>query len=216
MNKTVIIVGGGYSLKEGIEKGLWKKLVGKDVWSLNFAYLTMPYLPTREIWVDRNVFKDHAADFQRMHKDGVMMIAKANTCYNAIPEVKTYPTTRKVSEINDPKKRFIGSMGLCGVFGMSIALSESYDKVYLLGYDFGTKDKKDTKTHYYQDKLKVKSTGVGNPTVYWRGNQFHGSLDEYSLFLNKPTKYYNVSLVSNIHHFPKLGWDELFKQMEEL
>jgi len=44
MNEEVIILGGGYSVKEGIEKGLWNKIKDKNVWSLNYVFLTMPFL----------------------------------------------------------------------------------------------------------------------------------------------------------------------------
>jgi len=39
--KECIIVGAGYSIKEGLEKGLWAKIKGKEVWSLNSAFKTI-------------------------------------------------------------------------------------------------------------------------------------------------------------------------------
>ena len=58
MLKQVVLVGGGYSIVEGIETGLWEKLKQStiEIWSLNWAYKTMPYYPTRECWIDINFF----------------------------------------------------------------------------------------------------------------------------------------------------------------
>jgi hypothetical protein len=53
IQKSLIIVGGGYSVAKGIKQGLWERIKGNDIWSLNFAYKTMPYLPSTEIWIDK-------------------------------------------------------------------------------------------------------------------------------------------------------------------
>ena len=50
--KSVVIVGGGNSVREGIEKGLWDKIKDKKVWALNSCFVFMPFMPKRILWVD--------------------------------------------------------------------------------------------------------------------------------------------------------------------
>jgi hypothetical protein len=209
--KSVILVGGGASIKEGIELGLWEKIKGQEIWSINFAFLTMPYLPNREVWTDISFFKNNIDILQRLYYQGVSCHAKLHHKYADIPEIKTYETTRE--PVYSKEKMFIGRMGLSGFFALSLAVKNNYDVVYLLGYDFGSKT---TNTHYYQDSLNVSSTGVGHPELY---RNHHGEVKEevkdFELFLQYPTKIYNVSLESKIPYFEKIDYPTFFSKINE-
>ena len=88
--KEVILVGAGYSLKEGIDKELWDKIKGKEIWSCNYAYRTMPYLPARELWTDINFFNWNIDELQQLAQKGVPCYAKKNGKYDRIPEINQY------------------------------------------------------------------------------------------------------------------------------
>ena len=76
MNKKAILIGGGASITEGIEKNLWEKIRGKDIWSLNYAYKTMPYFPTRELFVDKSFYRNNREDLLLLALNGVKMYSK--------------------------------------------------------------------------------------------------------------------------------------------
>jgi hypothetical protein len=216
--KQLIILGGGYSIKEGIEKGLWDKIKGRDVWSLNFAYEVMPFLPTKELWIDINFFKNHISELQTLSNLGVKLGAKAHSQYNDIPEIIQYHTSRNLkdyNEINKGKVYFIGQKGLCGFLGLSVGLSELYNEIYLLGYDFGTTGLNDKNTHFYQENTSIHSVGIGRPDIYRDENNIViPEVKDFEVYLKEiNTKIYNVSLNSNIQCFEKLSWEDFFKKL---
>lgn len=212
VQKVAIIIGGGYSVKEGIELGLWDKIKDKEVWSLNFAYKTMPYKPRRELWADINFFKNHIEELQTLYQSGVKCIAKAHGKYKFIAEIETYYTTRDIKEAKE--KMYIGSMGLVGFLALSVAVREKYDIVYALGYDFGTNSVKNDKTHYYQEKIHVLSSGVRHPEFYREENgRVREDVRDFNIYKNSSTKIYNVSLNSNIESFEKISYEQFFRHL---
>lgn len=212
LNKSCIIIGGGHSVKEGIEKDLWNKIKGKDIWSLNYAYKTMPYLPKRELWVDVSFFKENTNDLQDLAKKEVVLCAKKHNMYSFISEIKQYTTTRNIKESKE--KCYIGSSGLVGFFSLSIAISEGYTEIYLLGYDWGTPDINNKKTHYYQSDIKVNSSGIGNVGIYLdKNNKPNEKIKDFEIYLKENSKIYNVSLISHINYFEKLSWENFFNKL---
>ena len=215
-DKKVILLGAGTSVKEGIEKGLWEKIKGKNIWSLNSMYKIMPYYPSRVIWVDRKFFTNNITELQTMaQKHKVKLIAKKNDRYNIIPEIKQYEVTREITQYNPEKKiLYSGRMGLVGLFAISLALYENYDIIYLLGYDWGSKGLEDTRTHVYQDKIKDLhnySTGAGRPVVYFKPNgSVKDEVKDFNAFIKYKNKIINVSPNSHIDLFRKENYDEFF------
>lgn len=216
--KSVIICGGGYSIQEGINLDLWSKLKsflssGLEIWSINYAFLTMPYLPHREVWIDISFFKNNIEKLQNLYKQGVKCYAKKHNIYATIPEIITYECTREANQSKD--KIFIGRMGLSGFFALHLACKETYSPIYLLGFDFGSDSLDNKLTHYYQNKLQVISTGVGKPSLYRNEKgQIKDEIRDFELFLSYPSKIYNVSLNSNIPYFQKISYEEFFKLLE--
>jgi hypothetical protein len=209
MSKDCILIGGGRSVLEGISLDLWQKIKDREIWSLNFAYKTIPYLPKKQLWIDVSFFTNNIIDIQELYGNGVECIAKSNQKYSFIPEIKKYNTTRDASEVNN-NKMFIGKMGLVGFFALSLATKEKYDRIFLLGFDFGTIEG-DTKTHYYQDTIAVKSTGINHPELYKTNNNIKKEVEDFEIFLKEPSKIYNVSPKSNIPYFEKINYTEFFK-----
>ena len=208
--KRVIIVGGGKSVTAGIESGLWEKIQGQEIWSLNYTFKMMPYLPTRQIWVDTTFWKNNSQDMERLAQQGVLCHAKMNTRYLGIDYIKTHEVGRDLKEKN---KIFSGAMGLCGMFALGLAIKEGYDEIYLLGYDWGTKSENDINTHFYQGKTTYISSGVGRPQVYLQGSSPKKGVHDFDIYKEHKTVY-NVSVESNINTFPKLSFSQFYEQIK--
>jgi len=213
MNKSAILIGGGKSILEGVKQDLWNKISGKDIWSLNFAFLTMPYLPSRELWIDKSFFKNNIEKLETIYKMGVECHTKRGDIYAGIPEIHTYECTREQHEMRD--KVYIGRMGMVGMFALSLAIKEGYDEIFLLGYDFGTIHLEDSHTHYYQyEGLKIESIGVGHPEIYTNNNgSIKNEVEDFAIFNTYPTKIFNVSINSNISYFEKITWEIFYEKL---
>jgi hypothetical protein len=207
MRDDVIIIGGGASVSEGIELGLWEHIKGQEVWSLNYAFKSMPYLPTKQLWVDTTFFRNNTLALENLAKQGVECHVKKNDKYVFLNNLIQHETTRKPEEKD---KTYIGGLGFCGMFALSLAVKGQYKRIFLLGYDFGTPNQGDTNTHFYQGKVDYISTGVGRPQVYL--NTFttpKKDVKEFDLYKDYPV--YNVSMRSHISSFPKITYEEFFK-----
>jgi hypothetical protein len=215
--KDIVILGGGSSICEGISLNIWDKLQKSnvEVWSLNYAFLTLPFKPAKQLWIDTRFFKENIEKLQELYLKGVSCCAKEHTLYRNIKEIKTYVTTREPKEFNN--KVFIGRKGLCGFFALYLAsMIEKADNIFLLGYDHGTINNSN-KTHYYQDILKTQSTGVGQTKLYKDANgKVEKEVDDYELFIRPEitSKIWNVSLQSNIKAFDKISYEQFFSKLE--
>lgn len=218
MSKSVIILGGGASVKEGIALGLWNKIkeANIEIWSINFAFMTMPYLPHRELFLDISFFRKYIIELQKLNKQGVKLYTKKHSNFIQIPEINTYNCTRNINQANDLDKIFIGNMGLSGIFALSLACKEKYNNIYLLGFDYGTAEIKNRTTHYYQEKLKVESKGFGRWDIYRdRNGNVNRDVKDFEVFLSNKDKIYNVSPNSLIPYFKKLTYEELFECLKK-
>jgi hypothetical protein len=224
-NKRVIIIGGGASVKEGIDKGLWSYIKGEQIWSLNFAWLAMPYLPSRELWVDIKFFRDNIERLEELSKKGVVLIAKTHRDYLTIPQIKQYNTSRESNNYFGKEALakniiFYGRQGLVGTFALSLAIGEGFKNIFLVGFDYGTPDINEKFTHFYQDKIKelsINSSGVGRPLIYRNpNNTVKRDVEDYKIYLReKDVNIYNVSLLSNIPYFQKISYEEFFKILKK-
>lgn len=217
--KTVIIIGAGTSINNGISLNLWENIKNNTIWSCNYAWLTMPYLPTREVFVDKYFFKNNIDALNELVNKNVEVIGKHNFINSNLPKLKTYATTRNIKEYCGKEgiirnKIFVGQQGFCGTFALHLSICEGYKRIFLLGFDYGVKPEDDSKkTHYYQDKIKVLSHGMGNPRVYKHKNgQVHPGVNDYIIFNNEEdVKIYNVSPDSNINAFEKITYEQMFE-----
>jgi hypothetical protein len=209
----VIIIGGGSSLNEGIEKGLWNHIRDRETWSINYAFKAMPYVPTKELWVDRTFFKNNSTLLEGLYKNGVECITKENDFYKFIPEIKLFKHSNEYNPSNGTV--YTGSLGLSGMFALSLAVKQEYREIYLLGYDFGTNSISNDNTHFYQGKFDYVSSGVGNPQVYrdTTSGNLKKSVRDWDVYKDYKS-IYNVSLVSNISSYPKLSWEEFFERIK--
>ena len=216
--KSVILVGGGYSIKEGIEQDLWHQIHCQDIWSINYAFKTMPYLPSKQIWVDSTFFKSNMDELEALYKAGIECHTKAKPVYDNIPVIKQWNMVRdefydkKMIEVN---KLYGGAMGLSGMLALSLAYNMDYDTIFLLGYDYGTSSTNDLNTHYYQDdKINYTSVGVRNPSVYMNDTGVKSNVRDFDNFKHPATKIYNVSMTSHIKAFEKITYEQMFKLLK--
>jgi len=225
--KPVIILGGGKSVREGVALGLFEHIKNKEVWSLNYSYKLLPFLPTRQLFVDFNFFKNNTADIENLYKNGVPIHVKKHSRYNilGIEWLHQYNSVREQGgfrgkdALKEPPEvhLFVGRLGLVGTFSLSLAIAEGYDEIYLLGFDFGVPVNTDKDTHWYQNEIKVESTGVGKPLVYMQPNgQIKKQVEDFKVFTTVPDiRIYNISVNSNIEYFSKYTYEEFFKLLED-
>ncbi len=217
----IIIVAAGMSIKEGIEKGLWEKIKGNVIWSCNYAFMTMPYEPKRQLWVDKSFFKNNMIKLNELANRDVEMCAKEDNYFEGLPKIKCYQGSRNSQEywgkLGIEKNRiYIGDQGFVGTFALHVAICEGFTEIFLLGYDYGVPIHlmEQKKTHYYQDNLKIISSGVSRPEVYIEGGKVKDKVNDYNVFAQEPgVKIWNVSLESNIQVFSKISWEEFFNKI---
>ena len=220
-----ILVGGGVSLKEGIEKGLWEQIkLEPSIWSCNYAYVTMPYLPDTQTWVDIDFYKRNDYEMQKLWELGVKMYTRKQQAYAGLSKCITqHESTRDKKnyfgrEAIQKNLIYYGGMGLSGMFALSLAIAQGYDEIYLLGYDFGTPTISTKETHYYQKELPhIYSTGVGHPEVYrMNDDTVKREVEDFKIYLNTPNvNIYNVSMISNINYFPKITYEQFFERLKD-
>ena len=122
--KECIILGGGTSLLE-LEHN-WDKIKGKDIWALNSSWKIMPYLPSRVIWVDKSFFNNSYHELLKLHERGVKLYTREPndaTLYKGRDSIVTIlKASRFVEQYeNNEIRLFLGQLGLCGVFALSLA-----------------------------------------------------------------------------------------------
>lgn len=219
-----VLIGSGASLQEGIDKDLWDKIRNEDTWSCNSIYKIMPYLPKKEVWVDRD-FTNHELDnLQKLWESNqVELITKS---YNKIKYLTKYITQYDSSrEVQDYHGRqaieknmiYYGAMGFCGQFAISVAVARGYNEIFLLGYDFGSPSLDNRNTHVFQDKileLNIMASGAGRPEVYLdktQGGKPFRHIEDWGIYLREANlKIWNVSMISNLNFYEKITYEKMF------
>jgi len=205
----LIIIGGGYSIKEAISKGLWDKLEGQFVIGTNYSFNY--HISTIQCYLDNKFYQEQCENLKKLP----LIITK--------PHQKNKLDNQIMLKINSKGTRdlkngvYKGS--LTGIFALSLGIHLlDVGEIFLLGYDFGSsevltmKDGKTKKpiTHFYQDEIKHR--GVGKVNYY---NAKGRAERDFAPFTNeKKVKIYNVSSQSKITVFPKISYDEFFKRLD--
>jgi hypothetical protein len=210
--KSLIIIGGGLSIEEGLSKGLKERLKDKYVFTLNYAYKHFDNA-TAEIFVD-NVFYNE--QIEQLKKLPLIIGQSSKDIIKVLPNSILFKNSNKYIE-RDISQGVYKSQ-LCGLWAITIALYllDEGDEIYLLGYDGGKISEEIVKrkwlTHYYQKEGKIKHRGVGHLGYYNTKDQ---SKRDYGVYANeKKVKIWNVSLNSKIPTFEKISYDEFFKKLD--
>jgi hypothetical protein len=230
MNKIneCIILGGGLSVNEGQEKGLFQKIENKFVIGINFAFKF--FNPTFTCFADPiSFYKTYYNEI----KDLPLIVGRTTPDIGVKPHPNTIflkPSTiynRNLS--NGVYHPFLG-----GLIALSLAIYLlDVGKIYLLGFDGG----KITKDREQVDITKVKNKGViiSQGGKYWRerthwyqGKLEHRGIGKYMFYhdSNKVNKLFevfkgeikcsilNVSPASNLTIFPKISYNSMLSQMD--
>jgi len=227
MNKfpnRAIIIGGGYSIKEGMQFGLFDKIKTEFTVGLNSAYKFIE--PTIEMWVDWSFWagrntepnKDKILQLNSLKICNVSAIRKENSIPNDIIPLYCKGNVRP-SEMFSKKAVF--SPALCGYFGLTITANilnklTHGGEIYLLGYDFGDAGKTDNKgraiTHFYQGQIEHRGIGL---IKYYKAKETNADAIFKMYVEDFPNiKIYNVSMISKINVFEKISYQDFFQKIK--
>ena len=192
--KQLIIIGSGYSLNEGITKGLKAKIENKFTCGINYSYryFNASYLCCMNY-----------TDFYDARRKELKKLPLIITCNRPHPS----KWERNTILIN---KNF----ALSGILALYIGILLEPKEIFLLGYDFSDdkkiKDKQNRPlTHFYQGDIEHR--GIGKSQYY----NYPGHAErDFRQFKNSEIKIYNVSLDSKIEVFPKISYDEFFHMLD--
>ena len=178
----------------------------------------MPFLPKRELFYDTCFFKNKINELQKLQEQGVELISKDAPIYDAYKgKVRTFEVCR-IAKDQKENNLFVGQLGLTGTMSLSLAIKENYDRIYLLGYDFGTPSYENLNTHFYIDQVTekdIKSSGIRNNNVYLQNNNaMVPGIRDFETFLPYKDKIINVSPESNIPYFERVDYDEFFRRIQ--
>jgi len=132
--REIILVGAGYSVKEGIELGLWSKIKGKDILTINFCYRFLPFLPTGIIWGDDSVWIKCEDSLFVLSQYGVKLYSRKCEKYNKyslINQIRVEDKGHNILPFVDDKgleldSIYMGRCGFTGLMTLSLACALSY------------------------------------------------------------------------------------------
>jgi len=218
MSNQLIIIGGGFSIREGIEKGLWQRLQNHFVIGTNFSYNHFPN-PTVQCYVDKDFYEKNVEGLKNLP----LIIGKKHTFTQLLPNTIMLETS---SKYNPNILLGVYSPSLVGLFALSLSIYvlsngtnvPENSTIFLLGFDFtGEPSIKDNKgrelSHYYQGQIEHR--GIGKVSYYSSKGRAERDFKPY---LETKIKIFNVSLISKIPVFQKISYDEFFSMlsMEEI
>lgn len=208
-----IIIGGGSSIKEGIDLGLKNFLKNKFIIACNYAYKHFPH--TLMCFTDRNFYvPSYAKKYPEKNPDIYEELKNENLIiginHNGISEfqlpntvlVKSIPTLK---QIQSPTEGFYTKNFLTGSLALSLAcyILNYIGNIFLLGFDWTIEGN----THYYTKK-ELNHHGIGYTTSYQKHNPNYVFKPFTTL---KNLNIYNVSMNSNIECFTKISYSYFFK-----
>lgn len=223
------IIGSGNSISTGIDKGLWNYLKNEITISCNYNFLFFPEA-TVILFFDAKFYIWNKETIEKMP-----LVISGNR-----PQVKKYCLNSNVYllpliELNKKEctnkeawtKGFY-SGHWAGNLATSLAIALGYDEIYLLGMDL---KEINGKTHYYGElnhpdpKTKEKlNKGVGKHYIKNKGwlyktstfNNPKEAMSWWKPFNEIPDlKIINVSPDSLLTYFPKITYDELFRELRK-
>lgn len=183
----LVIIGGGQSIQEGINKNLWKRL--KNTFTIGINYSYKYFKSTCLVCMNYTEFYD-------TNRKELKELPLIITC------ARPHPSKWEKNTILINK-----NFQLSGILALYIGIKLKVKEIYLLGYDYS---KQNNKTHFYQGD--VNHLGINQDQYYKRG---FGDRD-FNIDKNIKTKIYNVSLKSKINVFPKISYVQFFKQLDNI
>jgi len=225
----LIIIGGGNSMTEGIQKGLWDKLSYEYTFGINSSIYF--FTPTVPFWGDWRFYKENKEELDKYNLVIGMFDGKIGNGGNfKCPKgsnLQMLQTAKNYHGAESWEKGFYSRI-LTGLFALTTGLALGFKEIYLLGFDF---QEIEGKTHFYQkeslEKQKIGKIIISNDNIACgigkdkRGLYRTGCYNKApSLHFNEFNKVkpgieiFNVSPQSKIEAFQKITYDEFFKKLE--
>lgn len=207
--KQLIIIGGGKSIQEGIDKGLWEKLRYRFTFGCNYSYRF--FESTVQLYVDSTFYNDivRTNDIEKIP----LIIGQGKNIEKKPSNSLVVPCISKYTrDLTDG----VYSASLVGLYALSMCIYLlDVGEIYLLGYDYGSivtdlDDKQRKITHFYQGQIQHR--GIGKTSWYDTKNRADKDFGVYSN--EKKIKIYNVSKQSKINTFEKISYDEFFSKLD--
>ncbi len=214
----IILLGGGSSITEGIQKGLWKKLENKFTIGINYSYHHLN--STLQVYLDYKLYNENKKDMDKLP----LIITKTG---KKLPLNTTQ--LKSISTYHRDVRQGCYKGSLSGIYSVSLGIHLLNEgDLFLLGYDYDPlKDKngkyiKDKKgrfiTHYYQNMPDkngkiIEHRGIGKVNYYGARGRADRDFGVYKQ--EKKVHIFNVSLQSKINTFPKISYDQFFKMLNK-
>jgi hypothetical protein len=224
----IVLLGGGFSIREGIEKGLFDFLQDKFCIGINYSFNFVD--TTAQLGVDEVFYN---TEYDKL-KSIELFIGKEHPglYHRALSHIFLKPS----KEYDRDLKIGVYKQTLSGIFALSLAIklldySDSttervQKKIFICGFDYGPAKDKDGKilvdssgkplTHFYQDKLQHRGTGKINwytattLDTETRKRITHAEKEFSPYAKESKVKIYNVGLDSMIPTFEKISYDQFF------
>ena len=186
MNNSLIIIGGGYSIKQGLEEGLYPKLANRLICGINYAYkyFDLTYLTCLNY-----------TDFYNENRIELSKLPLIVTCNRPHP-------SRWLTNTILINKNF----ALSGILALHVGLLLEPKEIFLLGFDYKAINHH---THFYQGAISHR--GIGKTKYY--DYQGHAERD-FGQFKDSKIKIWNVSPDSKIESFEKINYQSFFKKLD--
>jgi len=203
--KQLIIIGGGKSISEGIELGLWEALKDRFTIGCNYAYRYLDC--TILTYVDPKFQNKNWSGINniplKVSRNGSDMPKMSNVYY--IPNSTIYHREAKIRE-------GLYSKFLTGVFSLSLAIKLlDIGEIFLLGYDSNTVFKKDGARLIFDNNF--------HSIDEWHQKVNYNSLPKYRNMFEvfrseKKCKIYNVGKKSQLQTFDKITYLDFFDKLK--
>jgi hypothetical protein len=208
MNKPsqIVIVGGGSSISEGINLGLWEKLKEKFTFGINYSYKY--FNATAQLYCDNSFYNNESPKMTNIP----LIIG---TTYQVKQRINNSIHLTATNKYSRDLSNGVYSPRLTGMFALTLAIYLlNVGEIFLLGYDNGNiTEEKDDKgraiTHFYQKEL----IHGGSGKIYYYNRKSAEETDYGVYKQEKNVKIFNVSLNSKLNIFPKISYEEFFKQL---
>jgi len=183
----LIIVGGGFSIKQGLEEGLYPKLANRLICGINYAYkyFDSTYLCCMNY-----------TDFYNENRIELSKLPLIVTCNRPHPS-RWLTNTRLINK----------NFALSGILALHVGLLLEPEEIYLLGFDFKTIN---GYTHFYQGAINHR--GIGKTKYY---TSEHANRD-FNQFKDNKIKIWNVSPDSKIEIFEKINYQTFFGKLNKV
>lgn len=218
--KDLIILGGGASIREGMEKGLFDLLPKTFCIGLNYAY---KFIETTAVCgVDETFYNEEVTNLKKLP----LFIGKEH--YDLKNRGETSIFFKSSNTYDRELTNGVYTPTLTGLFALSLAIKlMEGGTIYLLGYDYGPARNAEGKilcdngthpiplTHWYQGKMSHRGIGKINwytaTAIDYEETQkriTHAEKEFRPYAKESKVNIINVSLGSNIPFFPKMSYEE--------